>query len=236
VNKTKIEWVKNPDGSQGYTINPVKGLCPVACSYCYARAMYKRFKWNPEIRWEPECLLDLELIKKPSRIFIGSMMELFGDWVKKKWLQDIFYWWLPKYPQHTFIFLTKQPQELPKWSPFPRNCFVGVSATNAKMAEEAGFWLWEIKAKVKFVSFEPLLERIPLHFADYISDDVQGINWVIIGTQTRPSKPPKEIWVREITGAAVKAGVAVFHKDNLGNIFDAEFPKRQEMPKEKCDG
>ena len=45
MNKTKIEWTD-------YTINPVKGLCPMACSYCYARAMYKRFRWNPEIRYD----------------------------------------------------------------------------------------------------------------------------------------------------------------------------------------
>ena len=35
MNKTKIEWVKNNDGTQGYTINPVKGLCPMACPVCF---------------------------------------------------------------------------------------------------------------------------------------------------------------------------------------------------------
>ena len=43
MNKTKRPWTD-------YTLNPVKGLCPMACPYCYARAMYKRFKWNPKIR------------------------------------------------------------------------------------------------------------------------------------------------------------------------------------------
>ncbi len=45
MNKTKIPWCD-------YTINPVKGLCPMACEYCYARKMYKRFKWNPVIRYD----------------------------------------------------------------------------------------------------------------------------------------------------------------------------------------
>ncbi len=51
MNKTKIEWCD-------YTINPVKGLCPMVCSYCYARRMYQRFKRNPEVRFEPEVFID----------------------------------------------------------------------------------------------------------------------------------------------------------------------------------
>ena len=38
MNKTSIEWVKNPDGSQGYTWNPVTG-CLNGCEYCYARRL-----------------------------------------------------------------------------------------------------------------------------------------------------------------------------------------------------
>ena len=88
--------------------------------------------------------------------------------------------------------------------------------------------LARIEAAVKFISFEPLLGKTQLRSED-LTDC--GINWVIIGSQTKPFKPPTKIWVREITDAAVNAGVAVFHKNNLGNIFDANgFPKRQEMP------
>ena len=53
MSKSRIEWLRDPiTGKQGFSINPVKGLCPVACKdndgkeYCYARRMYKRFKWN----------------------------------------------------------------------------------------------------------------------------------------------------------------------------------------------
>ena len=127
--KTKIEWCD-------FTINPVKGLCPVDCkdnqgkSYCYARAMYKRFKWNPEIRFE----WNFTPPRKPSKIFVGSTMELFGEWVPDGWMRTILKF-CSQWPEHTFLFLTKQPQDLTKFK-FPDNCWVGVSATNATMFVE----------------------------------------------------------------------------------------------------
>jgi len=169
LNTTKIEWVRNIDGSQGYTLNPVKGKCPVACSYCYARRLYDRFKWNPEIRMDfylmPEQVCP---IINHSRMFVGSTIELFGDWIKKDWLEHIFD--MARYfKQHTFIFLTKQPQNLIKWSPFPENCWVGVSVTNRKQLQDLSKYFDSpvggggIRAKVKFISIEPLLEPIVCH-------------------------------------------------------------------------
>ena len=67
-------------GWSDYTINPVKGKCPMGCDYCYARRMYDRFKWNPEIRYEDPFWQFHKLKgKKPSRVFVGSTMELFGE-------------------------------------------------------------------------------------------------------------------------------------------------------------
>jgi len=70
-----------------------------------------------------------------------------------------------------------------------------------------------------------------------------GINWVIIGAQTKPYKPPKIEWVEEIVKACDKAGIPVFLKDNLKPLlqplmtapnmswFGNTFGLRQEMPK-----
>jgi len=219
MNKTKIEWCD-------YTINPVKGLCPVACPYCYARAMYKRFKWNPEIRFDVNSFLPLLLTirRKPSRIFIGSTMELFGDWVKPEWMQFIFER-VKMRSEHTFIFLTKQPQELFKWSPFPDNCWVGVSVTNQKAFNTAMKYIPYLKAPVTFLSIEPMLRRIlttPGQLQRYI-------NWLIIGGQSGTKKfYPLTEWIQEIESAADNAGIPIFEKNNLRQWSK---PLRQEMPK-----
>lgn len=149
--KTKIEWCD-------YSLNPVKGLCPVACSYCYARAMYKRFKWNPEIRLSLS-VFDPLPFKGGKRIFVGSTIELFHDSIPDDWRWAIFEYCKVR-KQHTFIFLTKQPQNLIKWNPYPCNCYVGVSVTNQRQYDEGIKYLEQVDATIKFLSFEPLLEHI----------------------------------------------------------------------------
>lgn len=243
MNRTKIKWVKNPDGSQGYTINPVKGLCPMACSYCYARKMYKRFKWNPRLRYDPSAWLGLGSLRKPSRIFVGSTIELFHDSLSPQYLKWIFEVPL-EFPQHTFIVLTKQPQNLIEFSPFPENCWVGVTVLNDAQLLLAETQFEKIKASVKFLSLEPLKNQL-----DAIKYMKQP-NWIICGQQTPVSAKtePKVEWVREIVDAADRAGIPVFLKDNLKpllcSIFHGqevieshnlwafrEFKLRQEMPK-----
>jgi len=177
--------------------------------------MYKRFKWNPEIR------LDLSVFdtlpSEPSRIFVGSTIELFHEDISDNWRWGIFeYCKIESY--HTFIFLTKKPENLIKWSPFPDNCWVGVSATNYWKYVDASNYLSRIEAPVKFLSFEPLLswDKRPQYFFKS-----GGISWLIIGQQApvRESTMPKIEWITEIVEAADKAGVPVFLKDNLKSLL-----------------
>jgi len=219
MSKTRIEWVRNFDRTQGWTVNPVKGLCPMACPYCYARRMYKRFKWNPEIRFEDDVLYSgLPLVGKDGdRYFVGSTIELFGDWIQDSWLKDIFEW-TQLYPNRTFIFLTRQPQELIKWSPFPENCWVGMTLTDRHFANNARQFLLGVAAKVKFLSLEPLLGHMD---GWALANAIHLADWLIIGQQTPVSAKtqPKIEWIREIVEAADKAGIPVFLKDNLMPIF-----------------
>ncbi len=171
-----------------------------------------------------------------SKVFVGSTMELFGDWVKDDWMVDILDT-VVSYPKLTFIFLTKQPQNLIKWSPFPKNCWVGASATNQIQHDNAIYQFGRITAKVKFLSVEPLLSCIyttPTHY--------KRINWLIIGQQTpvKMSTMPKIGWIEEIVSAADKAEIPVFLKNNLMSCIDqypfaftGKFPDlklRQEFP------
>ena len=237
--KTKIEWCD-------YTVNPVKGKCPAACPYCYARRLYDRFKWDPEPRLDLDAFQSLRTVKEPSRVFVGSTMELFGDWIPRAWMMDILslcdsY----KRDGHIFLFLTKRPEKLINWSPFPDNCWVGVSATNVAQFHDAVHGLAYIEATIKFLSFEPLLARLDIDLELLTSLLKKTANWIIVGQQTPVSRKtsPGIEWVRRIVEASDRAGLPVFLKDNLESLVygqirdyditwatDSKYLVRQELP------
>ena len=273
MNRTNIEWAKNPDGSQGYTWNPITG-CLNGCDYCYARKLangrlrkryldgilppgtddienqidpfYPRF-WEErlgEIKrgyhytdWGGAC----EFGAAPKGIFVCDMGDLFGIGIPEEWTRKV----LEAISQDTtdrFYLLTKQPQELIKWSPFPPNCFVGVTATDTSKAWIASKQLSGIEAKVKFLSIEPLLSwktSTPYTTENIVAGLNSSLSLLIIGACTgtlnemqalRLRYPELSVkllggnkwtaqspieWLREIVEAADKAGVKVFLKDNL---------------------
>lgn len=259
MNKTNIEWVKNPywewaddtgeihisGGDQGYTLNSKTG-CLNGCPYCYARKLAngrlrQRYLANKNIidadpyhprrqedelsdpfypRFWPDRIWQVYRHKKPVGIFLDDMADWMGDYWPEEWTR-LELEMIRANPQHRFYTLTKQPQNLRKWSPFPDNCWVGVTATDETMFYEACYKLKHVKAKVKYLSIEPLLRfnHLPevLDFGRWIYLWLLegGINWVIIGAQTKPYKPPHIEWVQEIVEACDKAGIAVFLKDNL---------------------
>jgi len=266
MNKSSIEWVQNPDGSPGYTWNPitgclnhVNGLCKGGNFPCYAyRLANGRLKQmhleNPKLaprnneedgsynlyedlhdpfypRFWPERLHQPESIKRPSGILMCDMGELFGYWVPREWQEQVFEV-IRACPQHRFYLLTKQPQNLVQFSPFPANCWVGVTATNEAALWHAMRCLKEIQASICFISFEPLLGAMPNDAAWPLLDSLKqcDIRWAIIGAQTNPYKAPRVEWLREAMKAADKAGVAVFLENNLKAIWPG--PLRQEMPEE----
>ena len=189
------------------------------------------------LRFRPEKLKELacfsainepnylkRLPRKERGIFVCDMSDLFGIGVPESWTRDILIT-IEQAEMHRFYLLTKQPQNLIKFSPFPDNCWVGVTATNQEMFYEGCYKLKYVKAKVKYLSFEPLLafDKLPgvLDVQHWLKDWFYeaGISWLIIGAQTKPYKPPKIEWVREIVEAADKAGIPVFLKENLNPLF-----------------
>ncbi len=202
MNKTRIEWAD-------YTINPIKGLCQQGCFYCYARKMYKRFKWNKEVRYAPEELNKIATIKEPSRIFICSTHDLFGEWIPDKWIWGIITE-LHRYPQHTFILLTKNAKRYTDWT-FRKNFWLGETITEWNdpyygVSPQAGN-----SRNIRFVSFEPLLSHIELS-TRYIFD------WIIVGAMTGAQSYkyfPEKDWVRRIVEQARELKVPLFLKNNL---------------------
>ena len=281
LNRTQIEWVKNPDGTQGFTWNPItgclnhiNGMCKGGNFPCYAykiangrvKNLYLANKLvapasayefinvaDPSSgvadpfypRFWPERMREMTTaigLNRSVGIFCCDMSDLFGIGIPDKWIEEIM-WVIRGTPRHRFYLLTKQPQNLAKWSPFPDNCYVGVTATNHEYFAKAVVEFSTIEAKVKFISVEPFLDWRPAPI-DFLASKLKenGINWLIIGAQTKPNVYPKIEHVREIVEAADKAGISVFLKENLrplihstplrqlAGMYVKGFKLRQEMP------
>ncbi|MFA5429892.1 MAG: DUF5131 family protein [Candidatus Omnitrophota bacterium] len=246
-------------------LNQVEGLCKGGDFPCYAyrqshnkgpRGLYKA-----DMAGIPACLWSEEQLKNninattedsfDPRVHIKRFDQLLhapknagvfvddrSDWAASywpRWCQDKIIEAAVKRPDIRLYLLTKQPQELQKFSPFPDNVWPGVTLTlgNDNYGHDCPperFYtlncLKDIKAKVKFISFEPLLGQLCRGYTHlWWAENFKkcGINWVIIGAQTKPIKYPDIEWVKEIVTAADEAGAKVFLKDNLYK-FLMEFP------------
>lgn len=159
-------------------------------------------------------------LKKPSKIFVSDMGDLFGDWVPREWIKDILKI-IKQCPQHTFQFLTKNPSHYIVFY-FPSNCWLG---TTINWGERRDIILKRLKIdNIKFISFEPLLN-------DCSGIDLEGIDWIILGGQSGPKKLyPLEEWIERIEDRADQLGIPVFEKDNLRKDW-VRIPRR-EFPKE----
>lgn len=215
MNKTKIEYVD-------YTWNPVVG-CKNNCWYCYAKKIFKRFhkidKFE-DIKFYPE-RLDYPLsVKKPSKIFVGSMCDLFGDWISSEWIERILNY-VKQCPQHTFLFLTKNPKRYTEFQ-FPNNCWLGSTHTAEK--EKQIEIVSTVENRLSFVSLEPLL-------SNFISPFVYHSYWIIMGALSgygNKHQPEKET-IKNIVRNANKFNIPVFMKNSLKGIWGGkliqEFPK-----------
>lgn len=212
MNRTKIEYLD-------YTLNLITGCSGDGCAVrpnCWALAMAKRlagrYGYPKDEPFKPtfhkDKLLEPLKIKKPSRIGLNFMGETFDKLVHPDWLEDILEL-VEKCPQHTFIILTKQPQNIPNW-------FFGIASPNlwlgVSVNRKADLWRLESLKKNWFgkriVSFEPLYECLG-------DVDLDGLQWIIIGAQTRPNLQPDSYWVWSLKNEAERHGIPVFMKNNL---------------------
>ncbi|KKL08345.1 hypothetical protein LCGC14_2576780 [marine sediment metagenome] len=230
--------------------------CTKGCTACWAKKRAARFHQHYPFGFQPtvypEALLSPLHLKKASIIGCVFMGDLFDDAIDPQQkvkietpqrdlagtaqLRPFVFDVIENCPQHRFLFLTKQPQNLAKWAPFPRNAWVGVSVTDSASYQDACTYLGQIEGgtypdthplPVRFISFEPLLGAIYTPIlnpgAPAVNPTGLPFNWVIIGAQTKPTVMPKVEWVKEIVEAADQAGIPVFLKNSLkASLFNPD--------------
>ena len=116
---SSIEWLKQPDGSQGSTWNPVTGCRPdFPCwDHCYARRMANRlagrYGYDKDVpfrpTFHPDKLHDPWKRTKPQTYFVCSMGDLLADEVPNQWIASVLDVLSDAESlQHTFILLSKR--------------------------------------------------------------------------------------------------------------------------------
>lgn len=250
---TGIEWCDS-------TWNPIRGCSRVSegCRNCYAESVAARFSgpgrpyhglatfktigegtpaerveahWTGEVRFIEKHLRDPLSWKKPARIFVNSMSDLFHPGVREEWLASIFDV-MARAPQHTYIILTKRPENMrdalaaatdPAVSsafertysqPFPPpNWWFGVSVEDQKTADHRVPILLQSRASVRFISYEPAIG--PVDFGKAAGGEVEfsALDWLIVGgesgSQARPMHPD---WARSARDLCLATGVSFFFK------------------------
>jgi len=208
--KSGIEWTDA-------TWNPVTGCTQVSpgCDHCYALAFSERFRGVPghhfeqgfDLRFWPQRLQLPLSWKKPRRIFVNSMSDLFQQDVPEDFIKEVFEV-MAQASWHNFQVLTKRSDRLRRLSDKLRiapNVWVGVSIETNRYVWRADH-LRVVDAPVRFVSAEPLLGSLNRL-------DLSGIHWLITGGESGPRhRPCKLEWVTELRDRCLDAGVAFFHK------------------------
>jgi len=207
---SSIEWTES-------TWNPVTGCTKLSpgCGHCYAERMAKRLQAMGQPNYAGgfklslhEKVLGLPLMwKKPQTIFVNSMSDLFHKNVPVKFIREVFHI-MEEAHWHRFQILTKRSDRLLELDPllsWNSNIWMGVSVENQEYTFRIDH-LRRVGAKIKFISFEPLLG--PIHDLN-----LRGIDWVIVGGESGYlARPMDACWAIDIRNQCQRTKVPFFFK------------------------
>jgi protein gp37 len=227
---TEIGWTDE-------TWNPTTGCDRVSpgCDNCYIertipfRVEGRRFDEHGKmgVRLHPDRLDKPLHWRKPRRVFVNSLSDLFHPDVPDRFISRVFQV-MGSTQRHTYQVLTKRQQRMAQWMPanfvvdeakgwpgYQRNVWLGTSIENDRYTFRADH-LRATPAAVRFLSCEPLIGPLP-------SLDLTGIDWCIIGGESGPgARPMDPEWARDIVERCDTAGVAVFVKQ-AGKVLGREW-------------
>lgn len=210
-----IEWTDA-------TWNPVTGCTQVGpgCDNCYALRFAERWRGVPNHPYEQG--FDLKLWpdrlhiplswKRPRRIFVNSMSDLFHKDVPDEFIRRVFDV-MVQADWHVFQVLTKRSSRLASLGqslPWRPHIWAGVSVELDRMVSRVDH-LRTVPAHVRFISAEPLLGPLD-------NLDLTDIHWLISGGESGPNyRPCNPDWVRDLQQLCQTNEVAFFHKQWGGN-------------------
>src|SRR6266498_208535 len=226
ADRSKIEWTDS-------TWSPVTGCTKVSpgCDHCYAERVTERFhgkgSFENVVLHEDRLAQPLRW-RKPRRVFVNSMSDLFHDDVPDEFIVRVFDV-MQNASRHTFQVLTKR---------------------HARMRSLV------TPAAVRFLSCEPLLGQIDLHDCggvDAIERDWAGglgggtgaphplIDWVIVGGESGPrARPMDPAWVRVLRDQCLSAIDVAFFFKQTGSVLARELgipgkgDRWEHLPEEFC--
>jgi protein gp37 len=217
------------------------------CKHCYAETLSNRWKraewgaagerkrtsdgyWRTPLLWNQKAAA----AGRRERVFCASMAEVFEDKANQQedldnWRRGLFDLIL-RTPHLDWLLLTKRPQlvnwtiervtgfsDSEMWFHAAQNVWIGTSVENQEQADIRIPELLKIPAHVRFLSMEPLLERVyldPEYFmTGWTGKALSGIDWVIAGGESGAKARPMHLsWVRPIRDQCAGAGVPFFFK------------------------
>jgi len=165
--------------------------------------------WSGKVREDQDALDIPTRWKKPRKIFVNSMSDLFHDDVSDGFIASV---WdvMRRTPQHNYQILTKRPERMVAFLKTRRasvlkNVWLGTSVENAKVTDRIDH-LRRAPAAIRFISFEPLIGPVG-------DVDLSNIHWAIVGGESgRHARPIKEAWIDEIYEQCLSTDVAFFFK------------------------
>lgn len=197
---SKISWCD-------HTWNIAVGCTKVDedCKYCYMyRDSMDSTRYNPLVVRKTKTVFNTPLkIKEPSKIFTSSLTDVFHEAIDP--FRDEMWDIIRRCPQHTFQILTKRPERImqclpPDWGDGWDNVWLGASCGSGKSIQRV-FDVLAVPAKIRFVSFEPMWDRIDMNLD---ISDLCKLNWAIIGGESGNDtgkyryRPCKVEWIEEL--------------------------------------
>lgn len=220
---TAISWTD-------HTFNPWIGCTKVGppCDNCYAEAWAKRsglVEWGPhaerkrttDANWRKPITWDTaaKRAKNRPRVFCASLADWLDNRVSEQWREDLACL-IEATPNLDWLLLTKRIQNFDKHAPWhfddiPNNVWIGITCGDEYEYARDRRFLFEVQARVRFISYEPALG--PLH----IYANEPRPDWIICGGESGSKRRMMDPnWARSVRDACADFGVAFFMKQMTG--------------------